>query len=111
MLVTEDIIKLLGDEIAFVFRCYTGPIQGLNFRNLVWHGFLDSETLDKSYTAFLLMLTMSLRDIPEVKNMLATHKRRKLENLNQFVHSLSFSISQNPSPFESTFNKEFVNSL
>jgi hypothetical protein len=30
---------------VFVVRCLVGPPNGLNIRNLLWHGFLDPEQL------------------------------------------------------------------
>jgi len=38
--------RLLGADAVFVVRCLVGPPNGLNLRNLVWHGFIDPDDGD-----------------------------------------------------------------
>ncbi|ELR18992.1 uncharacterized protein ACA1_234300 [Acanthamoeba castellanii str. Neff] len=45
---------LLGPDAVFVVRCLVGPPNGLNIRNLLWHGFLDNEQLHPALLAQLM---------------------------------------------------------
>lgn len=51
---------LLGPDAVFVVRCLVGPPNGLNIRNLLWHGFLDPEQLHPALLDFLMVLVASL---------------------------------------------------
>ena len=42
-----------------------GPIEGINLRNLLWHGFLKPKEFEKHYTSFLLLVILSLDKVIE----------------------------------------------
>ena len=54
-----------------------GPIDGINLRNLLWHGFLKPEEFETHFTSFLIMAILSLDKINDLlyKNK---EKRRPL---------------------------------
>lgn len=41
MLQTPILQGMLDENVLFVLKLLCGPLQGINMRNLIWHGFLD----------------------------------------------------------------------
>lgn len=82
LLMVEEIELILGKEFVFIFRCFSGPLQGLNLRNVVWHGFLDSTHFSRSFSSFLIVLIITLAKRESVKNILQTsNKMRRSFNM------------------------------
>jgi len=67
ILTNPEMSKYLGDNVLFIIRCFTGPIQSLNARNLLWHGFLGCNDLPNSFISFLFALIVSVGALPEVR--------------------------------------------
>ncbi|EFC39729.1 predicted protein [Naegleria gruberi] len=70
LLMVEEIEEALGKEFVFIFRCFSGPLQGLNLRNVLWHGFLDSENFPRCFASFLILLIISISKREETKQVL-----------------------------------------
>ncbi|KAL0481703.1 endoplasmic reticulum membrane-associated RNA degradation protein [Acrasis kona] len=91
MLSNENIKNIFGIDVIFLLRLFCGPLQGMNLRNIVWHGFLVDNEFDSRYSSFLILLLLSL---PLVS-------KKELKSLHEFdvpMHQQTFHI-----PFESTF--------
>ena len=91
MLLNSSILEdIFGEDIIFILMTFCGPIQGMNLRNLTWHGFLTKEIFPIEFSSFLMILILSLfekfnkrfKDIP----------RRKLLNDEEFVKKLNFEF-------------------
>jgi hypothetical protein len=93
MLSTDTFENLLGKDMIFVFMTFCGPIQGMNLRNLTWHGFLSSEVFPPHYSSFLLIFILSLHQY--FKKFLNLN-RRFLLNDQKWISSLNFSIKVPP---------------
>jgi len=59
IIASEQIKTLLGEQAVILLKTVFSP-QGLNLRNLVWHGFLTAEELPPSHVSLLIMLFLSL---------------------------------------------------
>jgi len=78
LLMTDEVEKQLGAEFVFLFRCFSGPLQGLNLRNITWHGFLDSTHFPRSVASFLIHLIISLSQKENIKQILETAESKSL---------------------------------
>jgi hypothetical protein len=101
-----DLHNLIGSDIVFMLRLVQGPVQGMNIRNLLWHGFFGDNEFQKCYASLMMMLIVSLADIPAVmtvrfrfsctdQNKAVTKGRRTLLNMSKFdkpVDVPSFNI-------------------
>ncbi|KAL9645306.1 hypothetical protein ABK040_002506 [Willaertia magna] len=81
LLQTQEISTILNKEILFILKLFTGPLQGLNLRNLIWHGFLNN--LTNEFTNFFIFLILTISKEGNVINILNLGKfiRRKLEKI------------------------------
>lgn len=86
---TKEIQKLFDKDQLFFMRTFFGPIQGMNLRNLVWHGFLNENVFPDCYSTMLLVLICSL---PEFNQILSKFNRRKLFDDVSWVKSLDFEL-------------------
>ena len=107
ILTNPEMSKYLGDNVLFIIRCFTGPIQSLNARNLLWHGFLGCNDLPNSFISFLFALIVSVGALPEVR---AKKNVRNSFDLRPVMDSISIpKISVNVEQMlELTANTEFI---
>lgn len=85
------ISQSLGEDILFILRTMIGPLNGLNLRNVIWHGFVTYEEFSPNYTSFFLVLLLSL-STPILSNLI---QRRKLFDVPQLIQGSTYSISPN----------------
>ncbi|KAG2373163.1 hypothetical protein C9374_012765 [Naegleria lovaniensis] len=90
LLMVEEIESVLGKEFVFIFKCFSGPLQGLNLRNVVWHGFLDASHFPRSFASFLIVLIVTLAKKESVKNTLqSSNQMRRSFNAMMDIPQLS----------------------
>jgi len=70
LLVMPEMIELFGTDAVFLLRCFMGPLNSLNLRNVTLHGFLmpHEDEFNEAFTSLLIMLIMSLGS--KVKHLL-----------------------------------------
>jgi hypothetical protein len=93
MLSTEIFEKILGKDIIFIFMTFCGPIQGMNLRNLAWHGFLSSEVFPPHFSSFLMIFILSLHDY--FKKFLNLNRRLLLDD-QKWISNLNFPLKIPP---------------
>lgn len=86
---TKEIEEFFKKDVLFFMRTLLGPIQGMNLRNLVWHGFLNEKIFPDCYASLILVLIVSL---PELNPIFEKFKRRQLFNDMKWVESLNFKV-------------------
>jgi hypothetical protein len=59
LLASEEILTVFGENIIFFINSFIGSPEGLNLRNISWHGFISLEEFDSHYTHFLFVLFAS----------------------------------------------------
>ncbi|KAL0485574.1 ER membrane-associated RNA degradation protein [Acrasis kona] len=82
LLQLEELVSLLGPDVIFMLRLVCGPLQGMNFRNLLWHGFFSDDEFEPVYASLLLLLVVSIADIPGILQSLIT--RPPLQDISRF---------------------------
>jgi hypothetical protein len=82
ILKNPELDKYLGEDVVFLIRCFTGPIQSMNLRNLLWHGFLGLNEFQPAFTSFLFALIFSVGNLESVKGR--TSLRESLD-VDQFM--------------------------
>ncbi len=93
MLTTEKMKEILGTDVLFLLRLVSGPLQGMNLRNITWHGFLKDEEFHECYSSFLLLLILSLSDVDGVKETFAKEARRPMKTLLEFDAPIEFTFN------------------
>jgi hypothetical protein len=73
--------EVLGPDVIFLLRVVCGPVEGMNLRNRVWHGAF-SDGIPAPYASLLLMLIVSITELPDV--LKALQPRRILKDLSHF---------------------------
>lgn len=67
--------KLWGNDITIILNVFLGTMEGLNIRNLLWHGFLSVKQFDPGFTSLLVMAVISLpQPRSEVKERMLTER-------------------------------------
>jgi hypothetical protein len=92
MLVHDRLQDILGFDIIFLLRLISGPLQGMNLRNITWHGFLKDDEFPECYASFLLILILSLSDLEQVKLAYKEGNRRPLKTLLDYDTPIEFSF-------------------
>ncbi|KAL0482176.1 endoplasmic reticulum membrane-associated RNA degradation protein [Acrasis kona] len=80
ILIMSELKEILGQDIIFFLRLIIGPIQGMNIRNLLWHGFFSDDEFHQGYTSLLLMLVASISKIKIVQESIKNFTNRPLQS-------------------------------
>ncbi|XP_055617506.1 endoplasmic reticulum membrane-associated RNA degradation protein-like isoform X2 [Toxorhynchites rutilus septentrionalis] len=68
LLRTDALVRVLGEIPVYLLRLLLGTPNGINLRNLVWHGFPSEEEVSGLYNHFLLLLLTAVGDILETRS-------------------------------------------
>lgn len=49
-----------SEDICWALNSFVGSMDGLNLRNMVWHGYLNKYQFDPAFTSFLIMVCVSI---------------------------------------------------
>ncbi|XP_034964406.1 endoplasmic reticulum membrane-associated RNA degradation protein isoform X2 [Zootoca vivipara] len=60
LLVSQELATVFGQSVMDVLRVFVGSPDGLNLRNLLWHGFASPQEIPVKYSSMLLCLTAGL---------------------------------------------------
>ncbi|XP_044146283.1 endoplasmic reticulum membrane-associated RNA degradation protein isoform X2 [Bufo gargarizans] len=60
LLASNELAKIFGQTVMDVLRIFLGSPQGLNLRNILWHGFVSPHEIPHKYCSMLLLLTTGL---------------------------------------------------
>ena len=61
ILATEELKQIFDEKTIFIVSAFMGRPTGLNLRNIIWHGFIESRGhLKHGYIQFLVVLYLSL---------------------------------------------------
>ncbi|KFW93417.1 hypothetical protein N336_05635, partial [Phalacrocorax carbo] len=60
LLASEQLAVVFGRAVMNVLRVFIGSPNGLNLRNVLWHGFASPQEIPAKYCAMLLFLTAGL---------------------------------------------------
>ncbi|XP_058818126.1 endoplasmic reticulum membrane-associated RNA degradation protein-like [Topomyia yanbarensis] len=60
LLMTDVLVNLLGETPVYLLRLLLGTPNGINLRNLVWHGFSSPQDVSPLYVNFLLLMLTSI---------------------------------------------------
>ncbi|XP_062537143.1 endoplasmic reticulum membrane-associated RNA degradation protein-like [Armigeres subalbatus] len=69
LLMTDTLANVLGETMIYLLRLLLGTPNGINFRNLAWHGFLSETDVDPVYPNFLLVILTAVGQIFEKQNL------------------------------------------
>lgn len=81
-----------------------GNPEGLNLRNIIWHGFASPHEIHSSYAAILFILIASFGDILRNNNLLTSIMHRPL--INKSIQQQFIAISKN---ITYNFKKDLIN--
>jgi hypothetical protein len=102
--------ELLGADAIFLLRLIFGPLQGMNLRNLIWHGFFGDEEFSEHYASLMMFVIISLADISGAIEAIEKG-RRELLDLSKYDRPVtvpSFSIDIVDSSFFVPYNQRGV---
>nr|XP_056709004.1 endoplasmic reticulum membrane-associated RNA degradation protein [Euleptes europaea] len=68
LLASWELSTIFGQSVMDVLRVFIGSPDGLNLRNILWHGFASPEEIPPKYFSMLLLLTVGLGQL--LKNYL-----------------------------------------
>ncbi|KAH0622461.1 hypothetical protein JD844_024795 [Phrynosoma platyrhinos] len=68
LLASQELAKVFGQPVMDVLRVFIGSPDGLNLRNILWHGFASPQEIPVKYFSMLLFLTAGLGQL--LKNYL-----------------------------------------
>lgn len=106
----KDILPLLTDALSadavFFLSCLVGPPAGLNLRNVVWHGFMDSRTFSDSYLSLILVVVMSLEK--HLQHNPIPFRRRPQLDLSTLVPLAHYSFSPTDDSFGQYLTEEEI---
>ncbi|NXH93255.1 EMARD protein, partial [Pachycephala philippinensis] len=60
LLASEQLADVFGQSVMNVLRVFIGSPNGLNLRNVLWHGFASPQEIPAKYCAMLLFLSAGL---------------------------------------------------
>lgn len=60
LLLPEFVAYINDPDILLTLNVLVGTIEGLNLRNMLWHGYLSKHQFHPSYTLFLMFCVLSL---------------------------------------------------
>jgi hypothetical protein len=85
MLLTQEICDVLGEDAMFMIRLVCGPLQGMNFRNLLWHGFFADNEFEPCYASLMIILIASIGELPRVIEIIDNEgKRFPITNMSHY---------------------------
>jgi hypothetical protein len=73
----------LGAVCAIALKTLVGPLQAINLRNLLFHGFMRVDEYDPDYTSLLLVIALSMHTVVSVLQNVS-HGRRPLTRFDQW---------------------------
>eukprot|EP01080_Neovahlkampfia_damariscottae_P005249 gene5249-8860_t len=136
ILESKEINDVFGENVVFFISTIIGPPEGLNLRNILWHGFLSFNEFDPDFTSFLFILFISTvklskeyfqKEIQPIKlislklkelkteKSLFTNKIDFMKNFDEALKSSYFIIPDSQDvilqAFEEFFNNKLINSL
>ncbi|XP_048342791.1 endoplasmic reticulum membrane-associated RNA degradation protein isoform X2 [Sphaerodactylus townsendi] len=68
LLASWELSTIFGQSVMDVLRVFIGSPDGLNLRNILWHGFASPQEIPVKYSSMLLLLTVGLGQL--LKNYL-----------------------------------------
>ncbi|XP_053153468.1 endoplasmic reticulum membrane-associated RNA degradation protein isoform X2 [Hemicordylus capensis] len=68
LLASQELAMIFGQSVMDVLRVFIGSPDGLNLRNILWHGFASPQEIPVKYSSMLLFLTVGLGQV--LKNYL-----------------------------------------
>jgi hypothetical protein len=101
ILATSELRDLLGRDVVFFLKLVCGPTQGMSLRNVVWHGVLNDSEFPEYYASLLLLMIVSLVELPGVKE--ALNDRSQLESLMEFDVPIEIPLIDYNTMIDSTF--------
>ncbi|XP_053699349.1 endoplasmic reticulum membrane-associated RNA degradation protein-like [Sabethes cyaneus] len=104
LLMTDALADVFGETPLFLLRLLVGTPEGINLRNLVWHGFPRKEEICPLYANVLLLLLVANGETIRRKKVRITH-RTAPENLGQLVQRMSLG-ELDESLFETILNEK-----
>ncbi|XP_058521390.1 endoplasmic reticulum membrane-associated RNA degradation protein isoform X2 [Ochotona princeps] len=60
LLASVELAQVFGQPVMSVLKVFLGSPQGLNLRNVLWHGFASPQEVPPKYCSMLLLLTAGL---------------------------------------------------
>ncbi|XP_058443773.1 endoplasmic reticulum membrane-associated RNA degradation protein-like [Malaya genurostris] len=87
LLMADALTSVLGENAVYLLRLLLGTPNGINLRNLVWHGFASRTDVSPLYINFLLFMLSSIGDRLEKMNFVVRH-RRCAEQWGELVESI-----------------------
>ncbi|XP_066472672.1 endoplasmic reticulum membrane-associated RNA degradation protein [Tiliqua scincoides] len=68
LLTSQELGTIFGQSVMDVLKVFIGSPDGLNLRNILWHGFASPQEIPVKYSSMLLFLTVGLGQL--LKNYL-----------------------------------------
>lgn len=92
---SNDILKeLIGEEKRLFLRCFVGPLNSLNIRNILFHGFCTSQEFSVEYYSLLWIVMVSFEQFFKKEPQLDENTQECTENkLN--THFIPFPLTKN----------------
>jgi hypothetical protein len=101
MLKMREFYQLISnDDILLTWNILVGTQDGLNLRNLLWHGFLNKSQFDPAFTSFLMFCVVSMKP-PEdrlLKKMSTREEAFPPKDFRPYAHMLNFGLGANVLP-------------
>uniref|UniRef100_A0A8C4QVW4 DUF4209 domain-containing protein n=1 Tax=Eptatretus burgeri TaxID=7764 RepID=A0A8C4QVW4_EPTBU len=85
LLASTHLSTIFGSATMDLFRVLLGTPQGLNLRNILWHGFAAPQEIPRMYASLLLLMVASLGP--------SLHEFMQKMSLNSLAHRPSFVFS------------------
>ncbi|XP_060097449.1 endoplasmic reticulum membrane-associated RNA degradation protein-like [Heteronotia binoei] len=60
LLASWELCTIFGQSVMDVLRVFIGSPDGLNLRNILWHGFASPQEIPTKYSSMLVLLTVGL---------------------------------------------------
>ncbi|XP_007437262.1 endoplasmic reticulum membrane-associated RNA degradation protein isoform X1 [Python bivittatus] len=60
LLASQELVSIFGQPVMDILKVFIGSPDGLNLRNILWHGFVSAEEIPVKYFSMLLFLTAGL---------------------------------------------------
>ena len=136
LLESKEILNVFGEDVVFFISTVIGPPEGLNLRNILWHGFLNIQEFDSNFTSFLFILFLSTvkvaneyfkKHIPPVKlislklneiavdKIMFSNQKEFMKHLNECLISSYFIIPDSQDviiqAFEDHFDGNYMDSM
>ncbi|CAG8725337.1 22197_t:CDS:2 [Gigaspora margarita] len=90
LLIASPLVPLLGEDIIFFLRCLIGPPNSMNLRNILWHGFINSNEFlpipAKWYSALVIVITLTICQRVRLCGLIDSLKKRDGASFGGFFH-------------------------